>query len=321
MFQYIIKRLLQSLLTLLLLSFVCYFVLTLMPGDPVDMMAAGNPNITSEDMQRLKALYGLDQPAYKRYLNWMGTLLSGDLGFSRTYKIPVSDILGPRILNTFYLSIFALVLSLLVAVPLGVYAAVHKGKLTDYLLNLFAFAGISIPSFWLALILILMFAVKAGLLPAGGTYSVGQDLEGFALIWDRIKYLILPVLSLSFMQIGTFVRYTRGAMLEILNSDYIRTARSKGLEEKKVLFKHAFRNALIPLITVVAISFSYIFSGAIITETVFAYQGVGKLVYDSIMSNDFNVAMVSFMISMIMVFMMSLLADIFYAVVDPRIKY
>lgn len=321
MFQYIIKRLLQSILTLLLLSFVCYFVLTLMPGDPVDMMAAGNPNITSEDMQRLKALYGLDQPAYKRYMNWMGTLLSGDLGFSRTYKIPVSDILGPRILNTFYLSIFALVLSLLVAVPLGVYAAVHKGKLTDYLLNLFAFAGISIPSFWLALILILMFAVKAGLLPAGGTYSVGQDLEGFALVWDRIKYLILPVLSLSFMQIGTFVRYTRGAMLEILNSDYIRTARSKGLEEKKVLFKHAFRNALIPLITVVAISFSYIFSGAIITETVFAYQGVGKLVYDSIMSNDFNVAMVSFMISMIMVFTMSLLADIFYAVVDPRIKY
>lgn len=321
MFQYIIKRLLQSILTLLLLSFVCYFVLTLMPGDPVDMMAAGNPNITSEDMQRLKALYGLDQPAYKRYMNWMGTLLSGDLGFSRTYKIPVSDILGPRILNTFYLSIFALVLSLLVAVPLGVYAAVHKGKLTDYLLNLFAFAGISIPSFWLALILILMFAVKAGLLPAGGTYSVGQDLEGFALIWDRMKYLILPVLSLSFMQIGTFVRYTRGAMLEILNSDYIRTARSKGLEEKKVLFKHAFRNALIPLITVVAISFSYIFSGAIITETVFAYQGVGKLVYDSIMSNDFNVAMVSFMISMIMVFTMSLLADIFYAVVDPRIKY
>ena len=321
MFQYIIKRLLQSILTLLLLSFVCYFVLTLMPGDPVDMMAAGNPNITSEDMQRLKALYGLDQPAYKRYMNWMGTLLSGDLGFSRTYKIPVSDILGPRILNTFYLSIFALVLSLLVAVPLGVYAAVHKGKLTDYLLNLFAFAGISIPSFWLALILILMFAVKAGLLPAGGTYSVGQDLEGFALVWDRIKYLILPVLSLSFMQIGTFVRYTRGAMLEILNSDYIRTASSKGLEEKKVLFKHAFRNALIPLITVVAISFSYIFSGAIITETVFAYQGVGKLVYDSIMSNDFNVAMVSFMISMIMVFTMSLLADIFYAVVDPRIKY
>lgn len=321
MFQYIVKRLLQSLLTLLLLSFVCYFVLTLMPGDPVDMMAAGNPNITSEDMQRLRSLYGLDQPAYKRYMNWMGTLLSGDLGFSRTYKIPVSDILGPRILNTFYLSVFALILSLLVAVPLGVYAAVHKGKITDYLLNLFAFAGISIPSFWLALILILMFAVKAGWLPAGGTYSVGQDLHGLELVWDRIKFLILPVLSLSFMQIGTFVRYTRGAMLEILNSDYIRTARSKGLEEKKVLFKHAFRNALIPLITVVAISFSYIFSGAIITETVFAYQGVGKLVYDSIMSNDFNVAMVSFMISMIMVFMMSLIADIFYAIVDPRIKY
>lgn len=321
MFKYIIKRVLQSLLTLLILSFVCYFVLTLMPGDPVDMMAAGNPNITTEDMQRLKALYGLDQPAYKRYVNWMGTLLSGDLGFSRTYKIPVSDILGPRILNTFYLSVFALFLSLLIAVPLGVYAAVHKGKIIDYLLNLFAFAGISIPSFWLALILILMFAVKAGLLPAGGTYSVGQDLEGFALFWDRIKFLILPVLSLSFMQIGTFVRYTRGAMLEILNSDYIRTARSKGLDERKVLFKHAFRNALIPLITVVAISFSFIFSGAIITETVFAYQGVGKLVYDSIMSNDFNVAMVSFMISMIMVFLMSLVADIFYAVVDPRIKY
>lgn len=321
MFQYIIKRLLQSLLTLILLSFVCYFVLTLMPGDPVDMMAAGNPNITSEDMQRLRSLYGLDQPAYKRYYSWVSTLLSGDLGFSRTYKIPVSDILGPRILNTFYLSIFALFISLLVAVPLGIYAAVHKGKLIDYALNLFAFAGISIPSFWLALILILMFSVKAGLLPAGGTYSVGQDLDGLALVWDRIKFLILPVLSLSFMQIGTFVRYTRGAMLEILNSDYIRTARSKGLAEKSVLFKHAFRNALIPLITVVAISFSFIFSGAIITETVFAYQGVGKLVYDSIMSNDFNVAMVSFMISMIMVFLMSLLADIFYVLVDPRIKY
>jgi len=318
---YILRRLIQTVIVILLLSYFCFYIMTLMPGDPVELMIQSNPKITSEDVARLRTLYGLDQPAYKRYLNWAKSITAGDLGYSRTYRIPVSELIGPKLMNTFILSMTSLGLALLIAIPLGVLSALKAGSKTDYLVNFFAFAGISVPSFWLAIVLIIIFAVWMQLLPAGGTFTIGAETQGLAGILDRAKYLVLPTMSLAYLQIGTFVRYTRAAMLEAMRNDYIRTAKAKGLSRSAVIWKHGFRNALLPLITIVTLSLSGVFGGALITETVFAYQGVGKLVYDSIIGNDFNVAMVSFIISVTMVLIMNLLADIFYGFADPRISF
>ncbi len=321
MTTFILRRLIQTLVVIVLLSYFCFYIMTLMPGDPVELMIQSNPKITSADVTRLRELYGLDQPAYKRYAHWAGTLLSGDLGYSRTYRIPVNELIGEKLLNTFILSMCALLLAMAIAVPLGIWTALRAGTKVDYIVSFFAFAGISVPSFWLAIVLIIIFAVYAGVLPAGGTFTIGHTPTGFVdSLLDRAKYLILPTLSLAYIQMGTYLRYTRSAMLEAMRNDYIRTAKAKGLSYREVIWRHGFRNALIPLITVFALSFSSVFSGAIITETVFAYQGVGKLVYDSIISNDFNVAMVSFIISVTMVLFMNLLADILYGVADPRIS-
>lgn len=326
MTTYILRRLIQTVIVIALLSYFCFYVMTLMPGDPVELMIQSNPKITSEDITRLRELYGLDQPAYVRYGNWISTVLQGDLGYSRTYRIPVTELIGSKLVNTFILSVCSLSLALLIAIPLGVLSALKANSKFDYLVNFFAFAGISVPSFWLAIILILVFAVGfppyfPAILPAGGTSTIGYDPGGLLGVLDRIKYLILPTMSLAYLQIGTFVRYTRSSMLEALRNDYVRTAKAKGLARPVVIWGHAFRNALIPLVTIVTLSLSGVFSGALITESVFAYQGIGKLVFDSIVSNDFNVAMVSFMISMIMVLLMNLVADILYGVVDPRISF
>lgn len=322
MTSYITRRLIQTVIVIALLSYVCFNLMTLMPGDPVDLMIQSNPKITSEDVARLKSLYGLDQPSYVRYFNWVKTITAGDLGYSRTYRIPVGELMGPKLWNTFYLSLASLILSILIAVPFGVLSALRSGTKLDYWINFFAFAGISVPSFWLAIVLILTFAVNFKIFPAGGTFTIGmEDGPPMDVLLDRMKYLVLPTISLAYLQIGRFLRYTRSAMLEAMRNDYIRTAKAKGLSYSRVVWQHGFRNALIPLITILALSFSSLFSGALITETVFAYQGVGKLVYDSIISNDFNVAMVSFMISVSMVLIFNLVADILYGVVDPRISY
>jgi len=318
---YILRRLLQTLVVIALLSFFCYYLMTLMPGDPVDEMIAANPDITSADAERLRQLHGLDQPVHVRYWNWATMVLGGDLGYSRSYRVPVAEILGRSLFNTFVLAGAALIFSLLVAIPLGVWAALKKGSRADYLINLVAFAGISVPSFWIAIVLILLFAVYLPIFPAGGTSSIAFDMTPWEAFTDRIRHLILPVLSLSFLSIGTYVRYTRAAMIEAMEHDYIRTARAKGLSRNRILVMHGFRNALIPLITITALSFSTLFSGAIITETVFAYEGVGRLVFQSIQSNDFNVAMVAFMISVSMVLVMNLIADLLYGAADPRITY
>jgi peptide/nickel transport system permease protein len=257
-----------------------------------------------------------------RYGHWVSDIVKGDLGYSRTYRVPVEELIGPRLTSTFILSMIALVFSLLIAVPIGIFSALRPGSKFDYAINFISFAGISIPSFWLGIVCIIVFAVWIPIFPAGGTQTTGADNLGFfANLADRSWYLVLPVLSLSLQQIGRFARFTRSAMLESLRNDFIRTAKAKGLSRQVVIWRHAFRNALIPLITILALSISSIFSGAIITETVFAYQGVGKLTYDSIMGNDFNVAMVSFIISVAMVLIMNLVADLLYGVADPRISY
>lgn len=322
MATYILRRVIQTLIVIIMLSYLCFGLMALMPGDPVEMMIASNPKITADDVARLREFYGLDQPTWKRYKNWVSTIAAGDLGYSRTYRVPVTELMGPRLWNTFILSVASLGLSLLIAIPLGVLTALKPGGKLDSTLNMLSFAGISIPSFWLGIMLIIIFSVKLNLFPASGTQTIGlEGLTGWEAIKDRSWYLFLPVFSLSLQQMGRFVRFTRSSMLEVLHFDFVRTAKAKGLPPAVVLWKHAFRNALIPLITVVTLALSSVFSGAILTETVFAYQGVGKLVYDSIIGNDFNVAMVSFIIGTSMVLLMNLLADILYGFADPRISY
>lgn len=322
MINFILRRILQTLVVIVILSYVCFGLMSLMPGDPVELMISSNPKITAADVERLRSFYGLDQPIYKRYLNWVGDIVRGDLGYSRTYRIPVTEMMGPALTATFILSLATLTFSFLVAVPLGIACALKPNSKLDYFANLFSFAGISVPSFWLGIVLIIIFAVNLKILPAGGYQTTGLEYTGLLdAVLDKAKYLILPVVSLSIQSIGSFSRFTRSSMLEAMRNDFIRTAKAKGLARQVVIWKHGFRNALIPLITIAALRLSSIFSGAIITETLFAYPGVGRLIYSSIIGNDFNVAMVSFVISVSMVLLMNLMADLLYGAADPRVTY
>jgi peptide/nickel transport system permease protein len=314
--RYLTHRLLEAALVLLLMSFCIYGLLGLMPGDPIDLMASGDPNVTSEDIARLKALHGLDRPLHERYWNWLKEAAQGNFGYSRTHARPVLELLLPRLGNTCLLMGISLLLAFALALPAGVLAALRPRSWYDYTLNLFAFAGISMPSFWLALLLILLFAVELGWLPAGGVQTVGVDRFG-----DRAAHLVLPVLTLTVLTVGGLLRFTRAAMIEALRQDYIRTARAKGLGPFGVVVGHALRNAMIPVVTVLALNFGALFSGALIVETMFAYLGMGKLIYDSIMGNDFNVALVGLLFATLLTLASNLGADVVYAWLDPRISY
>ena len=316
MLRYLTHRLLEAALVLLGMSLLIYVLLGLMPGDPIDLLASGDPNITSEDIARLKALHGLDQPLYKRYWHWFQDAVQADFGYSRTHGRPVLDVLLPRLGNTCLLMGISLLLAFVLALPAGVLAALKPRSWYDYTLNLFAFAGISMPSFWLALLLILLFAVELGWLPAGGVQTVGVDRFG-----DRVAHLVLPVLTLTVLTAGGLLRFIRAAMIEALRQDYIRTARAKGLGPYGVVVGHALRNAMIPVVTVLALNFGTLFSGALIVETMFAYLGMGKLIYDSILGNDFNVALVGLLFATLLTLASNLGADVVYAWLDPRISY
>lgn len=322
MITYILRRLIQTLIVIAILSYLCFGLMNLMPGDPVELMISSNPKITAEDVVRLREFYGLDTPIYRKYFKWVSELAQGELGYSRVYRIPVSEMIGPSLRATVILSLASLTVSLLIGIPLGIWCALKPNTKIDYTINFFSFAGISMPSFWLGIVLIIIFSVKLGWLPAGGYQTTGMQYESWwSELLDKGKYLILPVVSLSIQSIGRFSRFARSAMLEAMRNDFIRTAKAKGLGRQVVIWRHGFRNALIPLITIVAISLSSIFSGALITETLFAYPGAGRLIYSSIMGNDYNVAMISFVISISMVLLMNLAADLLYGVVDPRITY
>ena len=316
MTRFLATRVAQSVIVLALMSFAIYALIGLMPGDPIDLMISADPKMTPEDAARLRALYGVDKPVVERYANWLIAALGGDLGYSRLYAAPVLDVLLPALGNTLILLGLTLVLSLAIGLPAGVVAALRPYSRTDYAINLFAFAGISVPAFWLGLLLIIVFAVILGVLPAGGTETVGG--AGF---WDQAKYLVLPVVNLTLASVGGHTRYMRAAMMETLRQDYIRTARAKGAGRARVVLGHALRNTMIPVVTIIALQFGYLFSGALITETIFAYPGMGKLIFDSIMGNDFNLALVALLFATLVTLVGNLLADVAYAWLDPRIAY
>jgi peptide/nickel transport system permease protein len=312
----IFNRLWQAALVLLIMSFAVYGLIGLMPGDPIDLMISADPNLTAADAQRLKALYGLDRPLLERWLNWLGRALAGDFGYSRLYAQPVPEVLAPALANTLKLLGLSLALSIAIALPAGIAAALKPYSARDYLINFAAFAGISIPVFWLALMLIILFAVQLGVLPAGGTATIGA--EG---LWDSLQYLVLPAATLTLASVGGHTRFVRGAMLEAMRQDYIRTARAKGAGTARIVLKHALPNALIPVVTVLALELGTLFSGALITETVFAWPGMGKLIYDAILGNDFNLALFALLLATFVTLMGNLIADMVYAWLDPRISY
>jgi peptide/nickel transport system permease protein len=311
---FIASRLAQALIVLLLMSLAVYLLIGLMPGDPVDLMIAGDPRLTPDDIMRLRAVYGLDQPLWSRYLAWLGAALSGDLGASRLYAQPVLDVMGPFFLNTVVLMGASFVLSVLLAVPLGVWAAKRPGSLVDRAANAFAFVGISMPVFWLGLALIIVFSVLLTWLPASGTGRGGTGL------FDSLRHLMLPVVTLTIHETGVLLRYVRSSLIETLRQDFVRAIRAKGASESWVLWRHALPNAMLPVVTIVALSFGGLFSGALVTETIFAYPGMGRMIYESVMGNDFNLALAGLLIATALTLAANLAADLLYAWLDPRIR-
>jgi len=316
MLGFLLNRVAQSAVVLLVMSFVIYALIGLMPGDPVDLMITADPKITAADAAHLRELYGVDKPIIERYGNWLSAALSGDFGFSRLHAKPVIDVLLPALGHTVTLLGLSLALALAIALPMGILAAVRAHTKLDYSINLLAFAGISVPPFWLALLLILVFAVILGVLPAGGS-AAAAGAQG---LWENLKYLVLPVASLTIASIGGHTRYMRAAMLETLRQDYIRTAFAKGLGTSRVVLGHALRNAMIPVVTIIALDFGYLFSGALITETIFSFPGMGKLIFDAIMGNDFNLALIALLFATLLTLTGNFLADIAYTALDRRIS-
>lgn len=316
MIRFAAIRLAEIAAMLVLMSFVIYALIGLMPGDPIDLMRSSDPRMSAVDVARLKLAYGIDRPLFERYLAWIRDALAGELGYSRLFAAPVVAALGPRLVNSLLLMGLSFVVAFALALTLGVTAARRPNSRLDAAINLFCFAGVSLPTFWLALVLILIFAAGLGWLPASGVASAGTSELG-----DRLRYLILPVATLSLASVGGYTRYVRAAMREALAQDHIRTARAKGAGEVRVVFRHALRSALVPVTTILALSFGGLVSGALITETMFAYPGMGKLIFDAIMGNDYNLALAALLLATATAMLANLAADLAYGWLDPRITY
>jgi peptide/nickel transport system permease protein len=312
MIDFAFKRSLGLIIVLLLTSFVVFALIGLMPGDPIDLLMSANPNMMPEDVAKLKAIYGVNQPLWTRYTHWLADALHGDFGFSRIQHRPVLEVVLPALGNTIILTFTAFIMSVALALVLGTLAAVNQGRLTDRLISFFAFLGISVPGFWLGLVFIYLFAVKLGVLPAGGMPRADQP-------YPAIAYLVLPCLTLILIEIGGLTRYVRSAVIEALGQDYIRTARAKGQTESRIVWRHALRNAMIPIMTIIALGFGHLLSGATLIETMFGWRGMGRLIYEAIMGNDYNLALVCLLFTTTMVLIGSIIADVSYALLDPRI--
>ena len=302
-------------------ALVTFAVLSLV-GDPFAQMAI-NPRIRPEDIARLKHAWGFDLPWYLRFFKWFWSMITGNWGVSifAGGKL-VTELVGRAIMYTLRFSIASLIFSFIIAVPIGIYSALHQYTFFDYFFTFIAFFGMSMPTFWFGFILMMIFGLRLGWLPIGGVMSPGIETAPFLVrLLDQTKYMILPVIVLSLFSMGSWMRYARSSMLEVIKQDYVRTARAKGLPERTVIFKHALRNALIPIVTLLGLSLPGIISGATITETVFSIPGMGRLTVDAMLSNDYPVAMVCLLLESGLLIVGNLVADLLYAVVDPRIRY
>ena len=318
--RFLLQRAIQSAVVLLGLSVLLFTLLVYTPGDPVELLAQANPEVQPEDVQRLREYYGLDDPLVIRYLKWLRAVAHGDLGYSRTYSLPVRTLIGQRLGNTLLLVGTAFLIALVAGSAIGIYSALHQYSPADYGFTVFSFLGLAMPNFWQGIVLILIFAVWIPLFPAGGMTTPGVA-PGWPMAWDRLWHLVLPVAVLATSGMASWTRYVRSSMLEVIRQDYVRTARAKGLPERRIVRRHALRNALLPVITLVALSIPGVLNGAVLTETVFSWPGMGLLLFQAVLGHDFNVAMAVLLFLALVTVGANLLADMAYAVVDPRIRY
>lgn len=326
MTRYLMRRLLQLIPVLWLISIIVFVLLQLTPGDPAAALE-DNPNITAADRARYEEKLGLNDPIHVKYLKWLRNLSQGDWGISIATKRPVMDEILSRLPNTLRLMVTAQILTVLIAIPLGIISAVKQYSIFDHVTTSFAFFGQSIPVFWFGLLLIIIFSLTlkradgGPLLPGGGMYDLRLYDDNTAPLSDRIEHMILPVTMLTMVGLGTYTRYTRGSMLEVLRQDYLRTARAKGQKERRVVLIHALRNAAVPIITILALDLPTMFGGALFTETIFSWPGMGRLFIGSAERSDYDLLMGIILINALLILIFNLAADVMYAVLDPRVRY
>jgi peptide/nickel transport system permease protein len=319
MLRYIVRRLLQMIPILFGITLITFFIINA-AGSPLQNMEF-NPRVKPEDIERIRRNLGLDQPVWKRYFIWVGNVLQGDLGLSLINFRPVTERIREVMFNTLLLSSLSITISILIAVPLGMYAATHRNGIVDRVSSIFAVAGYAVPTVWLGLLLIIIFSVqfsKWGFpsLPVGGV----RDLRGGGDLRDRIEHLILPITALVLPQVATLMFYVRANMIEVIQQDYMRAAAAKGLQRKTILYGHGFRNVLIPLVTLLGLSIPDVFAGSLVVENVFAYPGMGRLAITAIGDKDHTLVMGITLMFAVLVIIGNLVADVLYAVVDPRIR-
>lgn len=322
MTYYILKRLAMLIPLMLGITVITFSVIHLAPGEPVEMQVAMNPKVSKDARDRLRKFYGLDKPLHEQYISWVGKLATLDLGrsFSPDNR-PVLDKIKERLPVTLSLNVIALILEFGLAVPIGILAATNRDTWIDKGITVFVFLGFAVPTFWLALLLMYFFGVKLNWLPISGLHTLGSDGFGTVrYVWDMAKHLIMPVMVASFGSLAGLSRYMRSSMLNVIGQDYITTARAKGLSERVVIYKHALRNALLPLITLLGFSLPGLIGGSVIFETIFAIPGMGQLFYQGTMSRDYPVVMGILVIGAFLTLIGNLVADVCYALADPRIR-
>ncbi|MGI9434162.1 MAG: ABC transporter permease [Geminicoccaceae bacterium] len=312
MARFILKRLIALLGTLFVASVVVFAVMDVLPGDPATIVLGTGAR--DDTLAAFRAEHGLDQPLLVRYAAWIGGVVTGDLGESYTYGVPVSQMIVDRLAVSLPLALLAIILSTLIAIPLGIVAAAHRGRASDFGVMGFSQLGVAIPNFWFALLLILVFSVKLGWLPTGR--FAGWDTG----IWPALRSLILPAIALALPQAAILARVTRSSILDVMGEDYIRTARAKGLSRSRTLWRHALRNALIPVITIMGLQFSFLLAGTIIIENVFSLPGLGRLVFQAISQRDLIVVQDLVVLLAATVIVINAMVDILYALIDPRLR-
>lgn len=317
MSQYILRRLMIAIPSLLGISLVLFVVLALAPGDPFSELAT-NPNVPPEVQAALRTKFGLDDPIYLRYLHWLVAMAQGDWGFSFVSRVNVDTLILQRLPTTLYVVGSSQLLALLIAIPVGVYAATRPYSIFDQLANTFAFIGFSLPTFFTGILFILVFSVKLDWLP-----FVYTDVPGSGIKWalEMIRQAIMPVMVLGLFQAASMTRFVRSAMLDVIRLDYVTTARAKGLGQAKVIVKHVMRNAMIPVVTLIALQMPAVFGGAIVTEQIFRIPGIGSLLISSILANDTPVVMAVTFVFACLVVLFNLIADVLYGWLDPRISF
>ena len=321
MTSYTVRRLLAMGPVLFWITLISFGVMHLAPGEPTDAAMQFNPKVSLQARQRMERLYGLDRPLHVQYVDWLGRLVRLDFGRSFLDERPVMAKLVERLPVTVTINVWALGLILLIAIPLGVRAALRPGSLFDRLTTVFVFVGYSMPSFWLALMGMAYFGVTLHWLPVSGLHALDHEALGAVeRLLDTARHLVLPIGVMTFVGLAGLSRYTRSSMVEVLRQDYIRAARAKGLPERRVLFRHGLRNGLLPIVTILGLELPAVISGSVIMETVFSIPGMGRLFYEAVMARDYPVIMALVTIGAVLTLVGNLLADLAYAYADPRIR-